>query len=89
LFWIQGAEISPSRPCAQELQEPLTCFSAGGRLIAVAANGGEIYETTGGALTLHSRLAMNQRPLAVMPTNEPDQFAVVLPSGLVRVYKLA
>ena len=89
LVWLQGSETPATTRCGLELNAPVACFTVGGRLVLVAANGGEIYETSGGRLTLHSRLPWREQPLAVLPTDEPDQFAIISATGLVHVYKIS
>jgi hypothetical protein len=90
ILWPQESRHTPPVRFAHDLHIPIVCFTPSGRLIAVAEGGGEIYDTTNGKLALHSRMpALNQRPLAVLPTNEPDQFALILPGRIVRIYKWA
>lgn len=88
VIWLQGKESSPAVRCAIELGEPLATFTIGGRLVLVTGRGGEIYESSGGHLTLHSRLPWHGQPLAVLPTDEPDQFAIFGPNEAVKVFKI-
>jgi tetratricopeptide (TPR) repeat protein len=88
VLWLQGRETSTVVRCAAELGIPVVCFTIGGRLAIIAANGGEVYESSGGHLTVHSQLPWHEQPLAVLPTDEPDQFAIFLASGLVRIFQI-
>ena len=80
----------PPRRFAEDLISPHVCFTATGLLVALSENGGEIYSTTEGKLALKGRMPpLGQRPLAVLPTDFGNQFAILLPSGTMEVMELS
>lgn len=90
VFWLQGRDVSNPFGCGFDLHNPVACFTLGGHLVLMASNGGEIYETANVGLKLcHIFANFGFAPVAVLPTDEPNEFAVVAPSGLVRIYALA
>jgi hypothetical protein len=79
----------PPRRFAEDLIAPSICFTATGLLVAVSENGGEIFSTTEGKLVLKSRLPpLGQRPVAVLPTDYGNQFAIFMPEGTVEIMEL-
>ena len=90
VIWLQGRDASQPIACGQDLQSAKACFTLGGRLVLIGANGGEVYETSNIKLTLcHTFANFNFQPLAVLPTDEPNESGLIAPDGNVRVYRLS
>ncbi|WP_254512550.1 tetratricopeptide repeat protein [Anatilimnocola floriformis] len=89
VVWLQGREASAPIGCGYDLQQPVACFTLGGHLVLAGVNGGEVYETSNVGLKLcHTFANFGFAPIAVLPTDEPNEFAVVGPNGAVRIYAI-
>lgn len=89
VLWVQGRSTSQPIGCGYDLQSPQACFTLGGHLVLLASNGGEIFETTSVKLTrVHTFANFDRTPLAVLPTDEPNEFGMITAAGNVRVYRL-
>lgn len=89
VMWVQGRDISPPTACGLDLHDTVSCFTLGGHLVLIGSNGGEIYETSNVKLTLcHTFANFTFTPIAVLPTDEPNEFGVIAPNGQVRVYQV-
>jgi tetratricopeptide (TPR) repeat protein len=89
VLWVQGRSTSQPIPCGQDLQSPQACFTLGGHLVLMAVNGGEIFETTNMKLTrVHAFPDRSYASLALLPTDEPNEFGQITPDGIARVYRL-
>ena len=89
VLWLQGRDASDPIGCGFDLHNPVACFTLGGHLVLAAGNGGEVYETSNVGLKLvHTFPNFGFTPIAVLPTDEPNEFAVLSPNGSVRIYSL-
>ena len=87
LYASAGHHLGNPIHFAEDITHPQVCFTGSGMLVAVGENGGEIYRTEEGKLTFHQNLpGRGIAPLAVVPVEMSDRFAVVYPSGEVQIY---
>jgi hypothetical protein len=72
------------------LFDPVACFTRGGTLVVVGRGRGMTFrvEREGIKGVRPFEYGRPEAPVAIVPTAEPDGFAVFLPDGLVRVMKL-
>jgi len=89
VLWPSAADDTDAQAFGQDLSAFEMCFTKGGALVALSATAGEIYSTHDGKVELIAKMnGCGERPLAVVPTSYVKQFAVFMPSGVVRVYRL-
>ena len=72
------------------LFDPVACFTRGGTLVVIGRGRGMAFrvEREGIKSVRPFECAGPEVPVAIVPTAEPDGFAVFLPNGLVRVMRL-
>jgi tetratricopeptide (TPR) repeat protein len=72
------------------LFDPVACFTRGGTLVVIGRGRGMTcrVERTGIQGVSPFEWAGPEAPVAIVPTAEPDGFAVFLPDGLIRVMRL-
>lgn len=84
-----GRADEPGQGFAADLSEPSICLNRGGWLIAVDAQELQVYSTQDVALRFHAgRPGAGERPLAVLPCQHADEFALCFADGRVQVYAI-
>jgi hypothetical protein len=88
IFWGAKYDGREERFC-HDAEHPVIGITQSGLLIAVTANRIEVYRAHDGHLKLRNEADYSgERPLAVLATASPDEFAVFERSGRVRVYRV-
>jgi hypothetical protein len=90
LFWGDPGSAR-SEAFAGDLDFPVVGLTRGGHLVAAARHEIQVYDTQGGKLKFRSRLpgCAATEPVAVLPTQASDQFAVLHANGRMLLFRVA
>ena len=78
LFWDDEGRMSEF---AAELSNPVCQFTASGWLAAASDDQCQIYRTGTNRIELKARMSNRSRPIAILCTAHPDQFALLVPAA--------
>lgn len=85
VLWEDGA----SQPFGQGLTDPRIAFTRSGFLVAAAAEGGRVYRTVDQKVVAIGSFEHGRaKPLAVLPTNVLNEFALLSEDGWVSVFQI-
>lgn len=88
LFWGHPARVN-GVPFAQELHQPVACFTRGGHVVAASRQEIQVYDTAGGELKFRAQvIGIGVEPVAVLPTLKRDEFIVAHADGRLLVYQV-
>jgi tetratricopeptide (TPR) repeat protein len=90
VFWpsAQGDRAAPQH-LADGKSEPLVAFTRGGQLVIVTREEGVVYDGPPGRLAAVGRFAgVGEAPVAILPADKREEFAIMNADGAVRVFRL-
>ncbi|MEK7467726.1 MAG: hypothetical protein AAB074_09965 [Planctomycetota bacterium] len=86
---FDGPDLSHVRRFAEDLAEPLLTFTRDGTLIAAGEKEARVFDTSEGRVYEKAVFpVLGGRPVAAVPGPKPNEFALVMPGGEVRVYRI-
>jgi hypothetical protein len=87
LYWDDSAQRRAS--FATELTRPVVRFTMGGWLVAASTSACQVYRTEGHRIRLEADCSGGKaEPLAVLDTDNPNQFALFEADGAIRLYQM-
>lgn len=86
---FDGPDLSNVRRFAEDLAEPILTFTRDGTLVAAGEKEGRVFDTADGKVYEKATFpVLGGRPVAAVPGPKPNEFALVMPGGEVRVYRI-
>jgi hypothetical protein len=83
------SELRRETTFALDLLDPVVGLTRGGWLVAATSDAIQVYGTHDGRLSFVGEVeGPGQSPVAVLPTSDTDQFALLLPDGGVSIYQV-
>ncbi|HEY2587418.1 MAG TPA: hypothetical protein VGI81_16860 [Tepidisphaeraceae bacterium] len=86
VIWPEG----PQKLFGQDMTFPQIGFTRGGLLVAVGGGEARVYRTDGFKVRLQTSFPVEgPEPIAVCPARKLDEFGLITPDGLVRVFDVS
>lgn len=86
---FDSPDLSHVRRFAEDLAEPLLAFTRDGTLVAAGEREGRVFDTADGRVYEKATFpVIGGRPVAAVAGPKPNEFALVMQSGEVRVYRI-
>jgi hypothetical protein len=84
-----GLDRGHMQSFSDDLPEPVAGFTREGTLVAVTPSLGTIYDTHDRVVVARTRFAAPlERPIAILPTHQRNEFALCLPNGEIGVFRI-